>query len=495
MDIWSVQRTGCTVRAISRGRGRLAPRKASMQTSAKRCSTPQRARLECRAERALRLAGIAFPPFDDHPVLGAERVRRPTAHHRRLGLRHLVVELGDRCRGWAGVSRERRAVPGELAVLERHRLLCLVEHRGELEVGGKLAVDSVHRLRELAHLVRIGRERSREPADQRRKGSDDRGDEIGHAPIVPRRPCIHRANAIDTSDVCCGQMLRPRDRTLATPYFPVGGPVPAADLVGRETYLRRLTERLEDGQHVLISGPRRIGKTSIIIEALRRLRRHGAYTAYVDCLGATDIRGLGERLPDAVQQNLSGVERSLERAKPLDLTDAGGHRFGIDPDDWLEYLKTKFAAKKLAIDDASVDRLLDATGGHPQDTMQVCAALYYLMRDAGSRSVTPDLLEVAYEQAMRELERPFALHWTELGSHKYLQQVAKRIAHRAVLYAAEADGGAVPRPEVLRALAALQERGLAVRLGRGRYDFVEPMFGEYVRRLDEGLMAGTVPAR
>jgi len=66
----------------------------------------------------------------------------------------------------------------------------------------------------------------------------------------------------------------------------------------------------------------------------------------------------------------------------------------------------------------------------------------------------------------------------------------------AVLYAADADGGAVPRPEVLRALAALQERGLAVRLGRGRYDFVEPMFGEYVRRLDEGLMSpGTLPAR
>src|SRR5438128_9418211 len=127
-------------------------------------------------------------------------------------------------------------------------------------------------------------------------------------------------------------------------------------------------------------------------------------------------------------------------AVPLDLTDAGGHRFGIDPDDWLDYLKAKFAAKKLGIDDASVDRLLDATGGHPQDTMQVCAALYYLMRDSGSRSVTPDLLEVAYEQAMRELERPFALHWTELGSHKYLQQVAKRIAHRAVLYAAEGDG-------------------------------------------------------
>ena len=46
-----------------------------------------------------------------------------------------------------------------------------------------------------------------------------------------------------------------------------------------------------------------------------------------------------------------------------------------------------------------------------------------------------------------------------------------------------------------RALAALQERGLVVRLGRGRYDFVEPMFGEYVRRLDEGLVGGTVSMR
>src|SRR5438309_5452627 len=101
------------------------------------------------------------------------------------------------------------------------------------------------------------------------------------------------------------------------PHFPVGGPVPAADLVGREGYLRRLVERLEDGQHVLVAGPRRIGKTSIILEALRRLRRRGAHTAYVDCLGATDVRGLGERLADAVLGNLSGVERSFEQARAI----------------------------------------------------------------------------------------------------------------------------------------------------------------------------------
>jgi len=384
------------------------------------------------------------------------------------------------------------------------------------------------------------------------------------------------------------------------PHFPVGGPVPSSDLVGRETYIRRISERLSDGNHVLVAGPRRIGKTSLILEVLRRLHRRGALTAYVDCLGATDIRGLGERLVDTLLENVSGVERSFEQAKaiaaglrptvkvkyehvelaidlareknaqrffegaldlpralaartgkrvvvvfdefqaagrlaprvfdvmrahfqgqrgvaygflgseegileelfsekghafyrfavPVDLADAGGHRFGIAPDDWLEYIRAKFAERKITIDDASVDRMLDATGGHPQDTMQLCAALYYLMRDANQRVVGADHVAIAYEQALRELERPFALHWGELGTQKYLQQVAKRIAHNAVLYAAESG---VPRPEVLRALEALRARGLVTRLGRGKYEFVEPMFGEYVRRLDEATLTGIVP--
>ncbi len=384
-------------------------------------------------------------------------------------------------------------------------------------------------------------------------------------------------------------------RSPPAPLFPVGGPVPAEDLVGREPYLRLAAARLMDGNHLLISGPRRIGKTSIILEALRRLRRRGAHVAYVDCLGPTDLRALGERVADAVLENVTGAERAFEQiraiasgarptvkiryehvelavelarennaarffdgaldlpralaarsgkrvvvaldefqaagrlgprvfdvmrtrfqaqrgvayaflgseegileqlfsqkgralyrfAQPMDLADAGGHRFGIDPDDWLSYLVAKFRSRKIALLESDVDRILDLAGGHPQDTMQLCAALYYLMREAGLRTTSADLVAVAYEQALRELERPFALHWSELGKQKYLQQVAKRIAHGAVLYATDASGADVPRSEVLRALEALRTRGLVVRLGRGRYEFVEPMFGEHVRRLDE----------
>lgn len=384
------------------------------------------------------------------------------------------------------------------------------------------------------------------------------------------------------------------------PHFPVGGPVAAEDLVGREPYLGSTASRLGDGEHLLIAGPRRIGKTSVILEVLRRLRRRGAITAYVDCLGATDVRGLADRLASSLLASLEGKEGAFEDARAIasglrprgriryehlelvmpivresaahrafeagldlpraiaqrtgkpvvvaldefqaagrlgarvfdvmrsrfqtqrgvayaflgseegvleqlfgekgrplyrfavahDLAEAGGHRFGIDPADWHAYLARKMKQKRMSIAETEVDRILDATGGHPQDTMQLCAALYHFMRDEGLRAVTAETVGIAYEVALRELDRPFALHWTDLGGQKWLQAVAKRVARGEPLYAARPDAD-VPRAEVLRAVTALRSRGLVVRTGRGSYEFLEPMFAEYVRRLD----AGIVPSR
>lgn len=374
-------------------------------------------------------------------------------------------------------------------------------------------------------------------------------------------------------------------------YFPLGGPVPTEDLVGRERYVATTVDRLLDGQNLLVAGPRRIGKTSVVLEALRRLRRKGALTAYLDCLGVTSLRGLGEKLADASLHSVTAVPRAFEQARLIaagaapsvrvryadleaavelareqneqrffegalelpqslaarsgkrvvvaldefqavsrlaprvldimrarlqahrsvayvflgseagilqslfttksepfyrfavahDLADSAGHRFGIDPTDWHSYLRKKLGARGIRLGEEQTDELLDATGGHPQDTMQVCAALYYFMRDARLRAVTSQLLSIAYEQAMAELERPFAHVWTDLGKQKYHQAVAKRVAHATTLFTSKGD---LPRVEVLRAVDAMRDRGLLLRLDRGRYEFVEPMFAAYVRRLD-----------
>src|SRR6266542_5267532 len=290
------------------------------------------------------------------------------------------------------------------------------------------------------------------------------------------------------------------------PHFPVGGPVPASDLVGRETYIRRLSERLSDGNHVLVAGPRRIGKTSIILEVLRRLRRRGALTAYVDCLGATDIRGLGERLIDAALENVSGVERSFEQAKavaagmrpsvkvkyehielalqlareknaqrfvegaldlPRALATRTGRRVVIAFDEFqaagrlgprvFDVMRTHFQAQKgvayafLGSEEGILEQLFSENGR----AFYRFALPLDLTDAAGHRfGIDPDDWLSYIEQALRELERTFALHWADLGKSKYLQPVAKRIAHGAVLYASD-GAGAVPRAEVLRALAEI----------------------------------------
>ena len=60
-----------------------------------------------------------------------------------------------------------------------------------------------------------------------------------------------------------------------------GPPVVDDDLYGREYELARLWERLEQGEHVLMLAPRRVGKTSLMLE-LRRAARKDWDVIYVD---------------------------------------------------------------------------------------------------------------------------------------------------------------------------------------------------------------------
>ena len=57
----------------------------------------------------------------------------------------------------------------------------------------------------------------------------------------------------------------------------------------RETDLEALRERIVDGTHTLLTAQRRIGKTSLVRETLRRLAAEGKFeTLFVDLEGAMD---------------------------------------------------------------------------------------------------------------------------------------------------------------------------------------------------------------
>jgi hypothetical protein len=63
--------------------------------------------------------------------------------------------------------------------------------------------------------------------------------------------------------------------------FVYGEVVPAASFVDREAELDRLTGDLLAGQKVFLISPRRYGKSSLVVQALRAAARHGALTVDV----------------------------------------------------------------------------------------------------------------------------------------------------------------------------------------------------------------------
>lgn len=83
---------------------------------------------------------------------------------------------------------------------------------------------------------------------------------------------------------------------MTTVDFPVGKVVGPSDLVGREPAIQDLTARLMGGQSILVAGPRRIGKTSVASEVLRRLKEQGHPTGIVDLFSISSKKEFAEAL-------------------------------------------------------------------------------------------------------------------------------------------------------------------------------------------------------
>ena len=67
-----------------------------------------------------------------------------------------------------------------------------------------------------------------------------------------------------------------------------GSPVDGDNFFGRDEELARLRRAVEAGNHVLLVGPRRIGKSSLVAELSRRLAAEGWAVVKVDVQDASD---------------------------------------------------------------------------------------------------------------------------------------------------------------------------------------------------------------
>ena len=142
----------------------------------------------------------------------------------------------------------------------------------------------------------------------------------------------------------------------------------------RETELGLLSERVQNGTHTLLAAQRRMGKTSLVRELLRRLEETGEFaTVFVDLEGAMDpadaiaematqarpLQGVRSRMTSWVNNSLRGVLDNVEelgvsefRVRFRGRVDAGNwHRIG---NQMFESLAANERPVVLAVDELPI---------------------------------------------------------------------------------------------------------------------------------------------
>lgn len=85
--------------------------------------------------------------------------------------------------------------------------------------------------------------------------------------------------------------------------FQAGRPVVGENLIGREKIIKNIIDLLTFGQSVVLIGPRRFGKTSIVLEVINRLKNQKYFTAYTDIFATPTKRILSEQIIESVLTN------------------------------------------------------------------------------------------------------------------------------------------------------------------------------------------------
>lgn len=96
--------------------------------------------------------------------------------------------------------------------------------------------------------------------------------------------------------------------------FPVGVPVRGKNLIGREKEITQFIDYLKNRQSVILISPRRYGKTSLILEVLRRLERESFFIGDIDLFRVLSKRELAEKIVETTLENRK-LNRAVQRIK------------------------------------------------------------------------------------------------------------------------------------------------------------------------------------
>ena len=82
-----------------------------------------------------------------------------------------------------------------------------------------------------------------------------------------------------------------------------GSPVEHGDFFDRPRDLARLQRELGNGENALLTAPRRVGKTSLVLRLCEMGRQAGRCAVFVNVEGCHDELAFAERLVDGLVEN------------------------------------------------------------------------------------------------------------------------------------------------------------------------------------------------
>ena len=158
----------------------------------------------------------------------------------------------------------------------------------------------------------------------------------------------------------------------------------------------------------------------------------------------------------------------------------------IAPAEFARFLRRRFEETEKGIDDEAVNRVLEATGGHPYATQELAYFLWELVPTGHFARLTD--VEEALGQALRSEHNHFAKLWDDAPFAQRLVMLALAEEPTASLYAADyaERRDLPPKPALQRASGALLTKEIAGRDPDGTYRIVEPFFADWLLREQAG---------
>jgi hypothetical protein len=154
----------------------------------------------------------------------------------------------------------------------------------------------------------------------------------------------------------------------------------------------------------------------------------------------------------------------------------------IPRDEFAAFLLERFLASGKGIEDAGLERLLDATGGHPYGTQELAYFVWELVPARAEAAVAD--VEEALTRVLRSEHNHFAQLWNDAPHPQRLLLLALAEEPTRSPYASDynARHDLPATPTLQTALAGLQRKELVARADRAEYRVIEPFLAEWLLR-------------